>query len=159
MSKKSTYHLISWIVVFIWMALIFFLSHQPATASSELSSGVVQIVVGVIKTIMPFIDYEPNKLHFFIRKGAHFFAYFMLGILVLNALSFGRDLTVRSVVFTFLICVMYAISDEVHQLFISGRSGEVRDVLIDSAGASVGIGFYSLIKWVSSRFFSKTKLV
>jgi VanZ family protein len=34
---------------------------------------------------------------------------------------------------------------EVHQLFIIGRSGEIRDVLIDSAGASVGIGLYMLI--------------
>lgn len=38
-----------------------------------------------------------------------------------------------------LICIPDAISDEVHQLFIPGRAGQVRDVIIDSAGAVVGI--------------------
>ena len=41
-----------------------------------------------------------------------------------------------------LVCVLYAISDELHQLFVSGRGAQVKDVLIDSAGATVGVCLY-----------------
>ena len=44
-----------------------------------------------------------------------------------------------------LICVLYAVSDEVHQIFVPGRGAEVKDVLIDSAGASVGVLMYLVI--------------
>ncbi|WP_245575523.1 VanZ family protein [Alkalicoccus chagannorensis] len=45
-----------------------------------------------------------------------------------------------------IICVVYAASDEYHQTFIPGRSGEVSDVVIDGIGAFVGISFYLLIR-------------
>lgn len=61
--------------------------------------------------------------------------------------------------FALLICVLYAISDEVHQKFIPGRSGEVRDVIIDTAGASVGISVYLLFGMiVKKRNIDKVKL-
>ena len=44
-----------------------------------------------------------------------------------------------------LICVLYAISDGVHQLFVPGRGGQVKDVLIDSAGTISGILVYRMI--------------
>ena len=46
---------------------------------------------------------------------------------------------------SFLVCVLYAISDEVHQLFVPGRGAQVKDVFIDSAGAIVGVGLYLII--------------
>ena len=42
-------------------------------------------------------------------------------------------------IISLIICIVYAITDEVHQLFVFERSGEVRDVLIDSAGSLLGI--------------------
>ena len=44
-----------------------------------------------------------------------------------------------------IVCALYAASDELHQLFISGRSGEIRDVVIDSIAASIGIVLISYI--------------
>jgi VanZ family protein len=44
-----------------------------------------------------------------------------------------------------VFCILYAISDEVHQLFVLGRGAQVVDVLIDSLGAFVGIGMYRVI--------------
>ena len=44
------------------------------------------------------------------------------------------------------VSVVYATTDEIHQLFVPGRSGEVRDVLIDSLGALIGILIISLIR-------------
>ncbi|MEI3612385.1 VanZ family protein [Pseudogracilibacillus sp. SO30301A] len=131
---------IFWIPVLIWMSVIFYLSHQPGSESSELSSDLAAKILYLIELIFPV---NSDYFHHFIRKSAHFIAYFILGILVVNAL---RIHNFKYAAYAFLICVLYAISDEVHQLFIPGRSGEVRDVLIDGTGAFIGIGVYFLLK-------------
>jgi VanZ family protein len=79
-----------------------------------------------------------------LRKNAHYFAYLVLGILVINALRISGVKGWRVCVLALGICVLYAVSDEVHQLFVPGRGGQVRDVLIDSAGATVGLGLYQV---------------
>lgn len=130
------------------MALIFYLSHQPAEESSELSSGLLDLVLIPFKKFIPSFLIDYSYLHFLIRKMAHFFAYFMLGIFALNALYITRMKMLSSILMAFLLCVIYAISDEVHQLYIPGRSGEIRDVFIDSVGASCGIAlYYSVFLW------------
>ena len=50
----------------------------------------------------------------------------------------------QSVVFTLLLCIGYAITDELHQAFVPGRTPKLLDVLIDSSGASLGISIYVL---------------
>lgn len=132
-----------WLLVFVWMGLIFYLSHQPSEQSSELSSGVTEVLLKMLAFILPAFEEIPI-IHFLIRKAAHFFAYFMLGIFVFHALKKSVKSIWRRCGFTMLISLVYAISDEVHQLFIPGRSGEVGDVMIDSLGAAVGLGVYLL---------------
>jgi len=70
---------------------------------------------------------------------------------VLHALRSSNILGYRGIIAALLICVLYAASDEIHQLFIAGRSGEVRDVLIDSAGASIGIGIWMVVARILGR--------
>lgn len=140
--------MLSWAAVILWMALIFYLSHQPATESNELSTGIVEIIVKTVDKFAPNVNFDISIFHHLVRKNAHFIAYFILGVVTFNALRRSGVRGYPSVVIALGICVLYAISDEVHQLFIPGRSGEVRDVLIDSAGASVGIGVYMVIKMV-----------
>lgn len=130
----------SWIAVIVWMALIFYLSHQPATQSNELSSGITAFIVKAVENVAPNLDFDISGFNHLVRKNAHFVAYLVLGVLTFNALRVSGVRGFRNVVIALGICILFAISDEVHQLFIPGRSGEVRDVLIDSAGASVGIG-------------------
>lgn len=43
-------------------------------------------------------------------------------------------------------CIVYAVSDEIHQLFVPGRGAQVKDVMIDSTGAFAGIIIYSWLK-------------
>src|SRR5699024_11129892 len=136
--------LISWIPVFVWMALIFYLSHQPASSSNELSTGVMDVFMNTITTVIP-IDFDLGIFHHFNRKSAHFFEYFMLGLLVINALKRHVSIKWKFVALSLVICILYAISDEVHQLFIPGRSGEMRDVFIDSTGSATGITLYILL--------------
>lgn len=145
MRKKRKYSIIAWLVVLFWMGLIFYLSHQPATKSSELSSGIVEMVIQTLERIIPFVELNIELLHYVIRKGAHFTAYFILGLLVMTAIRQHDNSYYKSILLTLVICVIYAASDEMHQLFIPGRSGEIKDVLIDSSGATIGIGFYLLV--------------
>ena len=121
------------------------LSHQPGGTSSELSSGITKIIVEIIEKLVPNGDVNIDGFHHYVRKSAHFIAYLLLGILSLNALKSSNKLGYHSVWIALLLCVLYASCDELHQLCITGRSGEVKDVLIDSAGASIGIGIWSVI--------------
>ena len=84
MNKKRK--ILSWILVIIWMALIFIVSHQPATESEELSLGVTDIIAGFINRIVPNITIDTYILEHFIRKCAHFIEYMVLGVLVANGL-------------------------------------------------------------------------
>ena len=70
-----------------------------------------------------------------LRKGAHVTEYAIFGLLLLRAV--GRELP------AFLLGVSYAITDEVHQHFVSGRHASPIDVAIDSAGILIGILFLS----------------
>lgn len=145
MKKKQIMY---WVLVFIWMGLIFYLSHQPAQASSSLSGGLMDFFISLLPKRF---DFNLNLLHTIIRKCAHFGAYFILAILSIHAIRLS-SLSLTSNLYRYLIalgiCVLYAIGDEVHQLFIPGRSGQFSDVLLDSAGAIIGLAMYGFVgKW------------
>ncbi len=136
---------LSWMAVLIWMAVIFGFSHQPATVSSGMSSGITETIVHAISKVSSEAAIDTDTLHTFVRKNAHFFVYLILGIFVFRALRQSGLIGYRGAFSALIICTLYAISDETHQLFIAGRSGELRDVLIDSSGAFVGIGLSFLV--------------
>lgn len=124
----------SYVLLIGWMCVIFFLSSEGNAASTGRSDTIVEALrfLG--------ISGQTDLLTFITRKSAHFFAYLTLGVLTYSALRLHK-LTPK---FTIAICaaivVLFAISDEIHQLFVPGRSGEVRDVIIDSVAGIIGIG-------------------
>ena len=69
-----------------------------------------------------------------LRKCAHATEYAVLAALLLRALG---NLPVA-----FALTVAYAASDELHQTFVRGRHGSAYDVLIDAAGAAIGLAAY-----------------
>ncbi len=154
-----TKRFLSWTAVILWMALIFYLSHQPATKSNELSAGITEIIIQTIEKVAPNMEFDVRSLNHIIRKNTHFFAYLILGVLVMNALRVSRVRGYRSIALALGICILYAISDEIHQIFIPGRSGEVRDVVIDTAGTSVGIMVYMVVGGVVEKRKRLTKNV
>ncbi len=112
---KSTKLARAWSPVVLWMALIFFLSAQsrlptlPGVAADKIA-----------------------------KKGGHLVEYGILAGLCWRALR----LTVpRRPIATiaFVITVLYALSDEFHQLFVPGRTGRLTDVLVDTVGASISL--------------------
>lgn len=79
-------------------------------------------------------------------KLAHMGAYAMLGVLVVRGLA-GRlrvRLTVRLAVWTVVVTTLYGVSDELHQMFVPGRSADVFDVMADAAGAFAAVGVCAL---------------
>ena len=136
------------ILVLLWMVMIFLLSNEEAVKSSKKSDGLI------IKSVEFFTgkslsDQEKEKvlkyLVFPVRKCAHLSLYLILGILVISLLREYMVINTKLVLLSLLICFLYACSDEIHQLFVPGRSGEARDVLIDTLGACLGVSFYYLV--------------
>ncbi len=132
MKKKSIW----WGITIIIMLVIFYFSSQDGTHSSALSESVMERFFKFI--LNDVSDSQQELLHTFIRKMGHFSIYLVLGIAVFNLIRCYR--TQKAFIFSLLICVFYAISDEIHQSFVGGRSPAVTDVLIDLAGSFVGIG-------------------
>jgi VanZ family protein len=137
--------ILPWIAVLLWMMLIYYLSSQVAEQSAKLSTGPSELAEKIIEIVAPEADYDINAISNIVRKTAHFFAYLVLGVLVTNSLRRSGLHGYRSLIFALLICVIYAVSDEVHQIFVPGRGPGVLDVLIDSIGATLGIGAYLLV--------------
>ena len=136
---------ILYVLIFLWMSLIFFFSNQPSNESTNVSDGIMAKIINVVEVITghEFSDEQINNIYEYgitpLRKCAHFTIYFILGILFyLLIKEYNLELN-KTLAISLLFCIIYACSDEIHQLFIFGRSGEIRDVLIDSLGSFLGI--------------------
>lgn len=148
MNKRlKIYRITVFILLLCWMVLIFVLSGENADDSSETSG---KAVAKLIRLFIPnFAELSEsvkleikNMYQFIVRKVAHFTIYAILGILsVLNTVTSEKISLVKRFLISALFCLVYAISDEIHQLFVPGRSCEIRDVLIDFTGALIGILF------------------
>ena len=86
------------------------------------------------------------KLNYPFRKICHFTEYFILGLLVISLISEYIMISRKAIIIGIIICLLYAVSDELHQLFTSGRSARVFDVLVDTSGSTVAIFIYTFIK-------------
>ena len=120
----------------VWLIVIYLFSNQVATNSSALSGSVVE-------TIKPWFQSIPESiLTFLTRKSAHIGLYFVLGLITYSIAVEYRWRAKQQIMYSWLFVIGYAVADEIHQLFVPGRSGEVRDVLIDSLAGLVGIGLH-----------------
>ena len=138
MAKK----IIAWTLVVLWMCVIFTFSSQEATESKKTSG---KTLIKIASTISKDFKKLPPKKQMkkvepyqkAIRKVAHFTEYAVLGIL--SYIAFLLHKKKKIVLSATTLCILYAISDEIHQLFVKGRACRWYDVLIDTAGAMVGI--------------------
>lgn len=126
---------ISLLLVILWMIFIFVMSSFDASSSSNQSNFIVDIITSIINIK------DTGLLSLIIRKLAHFTEYFILGILVINLIT-RYD---KKLIIAILLCIIYATSDEIHQIFVPGRSCQITDIMIDSLGSIMGIYLYKLI--------------
>ncbi|MFA5577750.1 MAG: VanZ family protein [Tissierellaceae bacterium] len=139
MINKDSKKIISWTIVFLWMIVIFAFSHQAREDSNNLSTSLTEIIVQIVESVTPSRSINIRSFNHILRKNAHFFLYLVLGLLVTNALRSSGVRGYRLIYSALLLCILYAISDEIHQLFIPGRGGQVGDVIIDGTGSAIGI--------------------
>lgn len=126
----------------MWMGLIFYFSAQPAEESTELSHSVGKkigecFVPGFSEWSAEEQERFSESVDFYVRKSAHASEYAVLAVLFLGVLHFGGK-NMRIYLFAFLLTCFYAATDEIHQLFVPGRSGQIGDVFLDSSGALAG---------------------
>jgi VanZ family protein len=82
----------------------------------------------------------PASLDFLSRKGGHIVGYALLGLAYLRALVPKGEARLRAAAFAVGLAAFYGATDEIHQVFVPGRGAGVTDVLIDTVGASLGVG-------------------
>lgn len=155
MSKRSRV-LIAAIPAILCMAMIFCFSSENADISSNTSGTLITKLLTLFRP--GFSDLAPETqndmiaaLQFWVRKGAHFSVYTLLGALWMLPVSRCTVYPKRRAVWSWLFATAYAATDELHQYFVPGRSCELRDVCIDSAGALLGVLIVSLISAVIQR--------
>ena len=134
---------ISIILFIFWIGLIFFFSNQNGELSNQNSGLVVNIVNSFLRLFNSNIDISNYPVTvFIIRKLAHMFLYFVL-YLITYYMMYQFKIEKRKSL-ALLFCFFYAITDEIHQLFIVERSGKITDVLIDTSGAMIAWGLIFL---------------
>jgi hypothetical protein len=124
------------------MITIFGFSSQDADESGEVSNA-------VLLWIMNRVIHNPQLANsslgsFIIRKLAHFSIYLCLGASAALLVSEWKPKRVP-LLWSWMIPVIYACTDEFHQYFVPGRSCEFRDVCIDSTGALLGVVIIRLL--------------
>ncbi|MDQ5988305.1 MAG: hypothetical protein CSYNP_04065 [Syntrophus sp. SKADARSKE-3] len=132
-----------WLPVIFWMGIIFWMS--TGMFSTDQTS---RIIVPILNDIFPWLtQYQVGLIHELLRKTAHAAEYFILGILFFYAF---RGHTIQKwrlqwTLYAVIGVLLYAASDELHQIFVSSRTASLADVGIDSAGAIFSL--IAIILW------------
>ncbi len=125
----------------LWMTVIFLFSARPGPESSMDSAWVGMLILRLVRpgfSALPKAEQlrMADGISFIVRKCAHATEYAILSGLIWNALKGCFSISIKRRAFlAWGFTVLYAITDEIHQMFVPGRSCELRDVLIDAAGA------------------------
>lgn len=160
--KKIAARIIFWILSIAIMAGIFFFSSQPAEESNDVSDSLTERVLSILFEEFDFLPDDAQterveSLRFAVRKSAHFSIYAALGITLFAAVyTYGIRLWKKYMI-SLPIALIYAVSDEVHQRFVPGRSGEIQDVLIDFSGSLCGVIIISLVILIVKKISSGRK--
>lgn len=137
---------IFFIAALVIAAMIFYFSSQDGEESSQVSGDVVRFLLKLFypgyydlsrKEQLRFLD----NLSLWVRKGAHFSEYALFAAVLMNylRLRLPGDRLLLSGCWGWFVATAYAGTDELHQMFVSGRGPALLDVGIDSAGALTGV--------------------
>lgn len=126
------------------MTIIFLFSAENATLSEENSNWAANLIGRLFCD-----DYEnfseDEKTEFIegidhpVRKAAHFTLYAVLGFLMFGAMADKGIKLKKTFLLSWFFGTLYAATDEIHQIFVPGRSCQLTDVLLDSAGVFCGV--------------------
>ena len=160
------------VLIVIMMGLIFFFSSQGYDHSMKTSGIIVEPIEKITekgfsykmedrekiksreKEKKPIIQINKTKIVFFVRKSAHMFNFAILFILVYLFLNEFKFCKMDTIILALIFCFIYGCSDEIHQIFVSGRTAQFYDVCVDMVGANFGL----VILWASGKISKLFKL-
>lgn len=153
--KSNFKKYIYWVIVVFYLITIFYFSSQDGRKSHEVSAGLLQYILTFVsllpEKLLDFFFETHKNYEFFLRKAAHFTEYLILALLFYRAMVVSDVRVKKNFIITFIFCFLYAISDEVHQIFVPGRAFAIKDILIDTSGAALGLGIIAFIKVIKNR--------
>ena len=138
---------IKWLFVIAWMIIIFVFSNQPAVISDGNSQTIIKIFRALGINLNGFFG---DLADFAVRKSAHFLEYLFFSLLIYNACRETYSIS-KSIFIALGLVFFYAGTDEIHQLFVQGRTGRFRDVLIDTSGGATGMLIVYMCKACSKK--------
>lgn len=139
------------------MLCIYKLSSMTSNSSNSKSTDIISIFIEdtlEITNNYGITSSHPNEhkiervsqlINAPMRKVIHATVYFVLAffIMILTNIIYDHKKYLCSVLIALILCIIFAGFDEYHQTFVTGRTGQVLDVIIDTLGGIVGILFYS----------------
>lgn len=149
MNKKNLFFLF---LILLWMGVIYILSDMTSIDSNKKSKEIVNQIVDIQEVANESVNISNNNIekeniNKVFRKCAHAFVYLVLCILILIFI-FSLNINYKNIYYyvAILCCFIYACTDEVHQLFVDGRTGQFIDVLIDMLGSIIGCIIFILVR-------------
>lgn len=150
------------VLAIIWMLVISAFSSRTGDLSAA-DSGRIGMLVGQI-FVPGFEGWSQEKQNEFaekvdypIRKTAHATEYAILGMLLVGAYTDREKGRIARLLIPWLIGTIYAVTDEIHQLFVPGRSGQISDVCLDSVGVLIGVFILWMIAEIRGNRYTATK--
>lgn len=156
-SKRKILASLVIITAIAWCTTIFHLSGMSSNSSNGTSTGIVEKAISKVLDATNeagITDSHPDDeklakaaelINAPLRKIAHATVYFVLALLLLSIsrVIFGSKKYLLSCAVAILLCFIFAMTDEYHQTFVDGRTGQMMDVIIDTTGACVGTLLFS----------------
>ncbi len=146
-NKRNILRLLFGVVAVGWMILIFFLSNTDGVQSDQIvSSAWNGIVSHNLKAAVPG---NISKFRFSMRDWGHVYLFAALGLFVMLWSIHESKLRTNKVklIVSGTICFLYSVFDEIHQIFVAGRSFECEDLIYDFIGYSLCIIVVMILYW------------
>lgn len=161
-NRKTLFYVFA-VLALVQMVTIFVFSAQPAEISDETSASVIEVAAKFFNRAFEKLSLQEklvvvNAWQTAVRKLAHFLVYTCLGFLLMGTADFADRFTLKQRVYAVNITgLLYAISDEVHQAFVPGRSPQATDVLLDFSGILAGAFVFTLVHIIWRRYKNRLK--
>lgn len=134
---------LAWLLVLFWMSLIFASSQQTGGESGHLSRKLAESIISLMR--ITATETRIAALDSTLRNLAHGSVFFVLAILTSWAFTRINVQDFRNALLSLVISILYAASDEWHQVFVPGRASQLSDFLIDTLGIILAILIYQAI--------------
>ncbi len=142
--KNKILAVIFWIFTVLVAAVIFRFSCDTGKESAAVSESLLSVIMEFIGR---FIS------HNLLRKIAHFCEFAALGFFAAGGIKFTFD---KNRFYIPLIpCILYSVSDEVHQYFVPERACRIFDVFVDSCGSLTGILVFALLIFILEKLINR----